>query len=94
MSKRDEFVTKMKAQLDEWNSEIAKLEAKISEKTGPAREKLEPQLEKVRESYRKGRAKLDELGDATEDRFDKVKGEAEHVWKALRQSVNYFRSQL
>jgi len=44
--------------------------------------------------YGKAKAKLDELKDAAEDTFDNAKGEAEHVWKALRQSVKYFRSQL
>ena len=30
MEKRDEYVEKMKAQLDQWNGEIAKWEAKAS----------------------------------------------------------------
>ena len=49
MTTRDEYVEKLKRQLDEWNEDIARLEAKLAELTGPARERLEPYLAKARE---------------------------------------------
>ena len=40
MANRDEYVEKMKAQLDEWNEEIGKLEEKLSAASEATREKL------------------------------------------------------
>ena len=50
MANRDEYVEKMKAQLDDWNEEIGKLEEKLSAASEATREKLEPHLEKVSEA--------------------------------------------
>jgi len=37
MSKRDEYVEKLKAQLDQWNTEVAKWEAKAQKAQAGAR---------------------------------------------------------
>jgi hypothetical protein len=94
MATRDEYIAKMKRQLDEWNGDIDKLEAKIAGLTGPAKEKLEPFLAKAVEGRDAALRKLAELKDSGDASWDKVEGEAEHLWKTLRQSVNYFKSQL
>lgn len=94
MATREEYVAKLKSQLDEWNAEIDKLEAKLAEVTGPAREKLEPYLAKAREGRDEAVRKLAELKNSGEESWDKLEGEAEHLWKTLRQSINYFKSQL
>ena len=94
MSKRDEYVAKMKAQLDEWNEDLEGLEAKLAETAEPIKSKLEPQLAKARSSYASAGQKLSELRGAGEESWDDLTGEVEHVWKALRQSINYFKSQL
>jgi uncharacterized coiled-coil DUF342 family protein len=94
MARRDEYVEKMKRQLDEWNQDIDKLEAKLDEVTGPARQKLEPYLAKAREGRDEAIQKLAELRAGGEESWDKLESEAEHIWKTLRQSINYFKSQL
>ena len=94
MATRDEYVEKLKRQLDEWNGDIDALEAKLAELTGPAREKLEPYLAKAREGSDAALHKLAELKNSGETSWDKLEAEAEHLWKTLRQSINYFKSQL
>jgi len=94
MATREEYVEKMKRQLDEWNGDIDKLEAKLAELTGPSREKLEPYLVKAREGRDAAVSKLAELKNSGEAGWDKLEAEAEHLWKTLRQSINYFKSQL
>jgi hypothetical protein len=94
MATRDEVVERLKRQLDDWNGDIDQLETKLDEVTGPAREKLEPYLAKVRESRNSALKKLSELRASGDESWDKVEGEAEHLWKTLRQSINYFKSQL
>ena len=94
MANRDEYVEKMKAQLDEWNDEIDRLEAKLADTSDETRKKLEPYLEKARESRDRIVAKLAEIKQAGESSFESSKDEVERVWKAFKQSVNYFKSQL
>ena len=48
MSKRDEYVGKLKAQLDQWNTEVAKWEAKAQKAQAGARVEYEKQLKEVR----------------------------------------------
>jgi hypothetical protein len=94
MTTRDEYVEKLKRQLDEWNEDLDRIEAKLAKLTGPAREELEPFVAKAREGRDAAVRKLGELKASSEETWDKLVGEAEHVWKALRHSINYFRSQL
>ena len=94
MSKREEYVERMKQQLDEWNADLDSLEAKLSEMTEPARRKLEPQLSKARDSYASARQKLREIRGAGEESWEDLTDDVEHVWKTLKQSINYFKSQV
>ncbi len=74
--------------------DLDKFEARVSEATEPAKAKLQPQVDKARASYDKAVAKLREMRDAGGESWDDMSGEIEHVWKTLKQSVNYFKSQL
>ena len=49
MSSRDEYVEKMKHQLDEWNKDIDRLEIQISEVQSSAKEELQTRLKQARE---------------------------------------------
>ena len=94
MSIRQEYVDKLKTQLDELNGELDKFEAKIVEMTGPARERGAAELDKARQRYAATMEKLDALRRSGADGFDNARAEVESVWKALKQSVNYFKSQI
>jgi predicted nucleic acid-binding Zn-ribbon protein len=94
MASRQEYVGKMKAQLDEWKDEIDKLEEKISAASEATKERLEPHLEKARVARDAAARKLAELKEAGESSWESVQAEVEHVWKTFKQSVNYFKSQL
>lgn len=94
MSRRDEYIEKMKQQLDTVNAEISRIEIRISETTGQAREKMQSELEKVRAGYEALTAKVDEVRKAGEETFEKYRDEAGHLWKVLNQSINYFKTQV
>lgn len=94
MANRDEYVAKMKAQLDQWNEEIDKLEEKLSAASEASKEKLEPHLEKARVARDAATKKLAELKEAGESSWESLQAEVEHVWKTFKQSLNYFKSQL
>lgn len=94
MSKRDEFIAKLKHQLDEINEDIGELEAKAA----AGREKLgktyDTQVASLRASAASMRTKIDELRAAGDEKWDGLVAEAEKVQKALVRSFNYFKSQL
>ena len=94
MAIRDEYLKKIKTQLDELNDEIDRLEAKLAEAGDETKARLEPYMEKARESRDSVIAKLGELKDVGEASFEWTRDEVEHVWKTFKQSVNYFKSQL
>ena len=48
MTKRDEFVEKMKRRLDEWNAEINRLDEKVQEVKADLKEKYASQIEELR----------------------------------------------
>jgi len=91
---RQEYVAKMQQKLDDWNKQIDTLEGRVSTATGPAKETLREQLDKVRHHYDQGRKKIDEIQEAGESSWHKLREEAENIWDAMRHSINYFRSQV
>lgn len=94
MSKRDQFIEKLKHQLDEINEEIGELEAKAA----AGREKLgqtyDTQMASLKASAAGARAKIDEVRAAGDEKWEALVAETEKVQKALVRSFNYFKSQL
>lgn len=93
-AKRDEYVAKMKLQLDELNAKMDKLEAKASEAKEEARAKYKEEMTKLRQQSKLAKGKLDELKAAGEDSWDVMVAEMEKVRDAFKHSFNYFKSQL
>ena len=93
-AKRDEYVAKMKLQLDELNTKMDKLEAKASEAKEDARAKYKEEMSKLRQQSKLAKGKLDELKAAGEDSWDVMVAEMEKVRDAFKHSFNYFKSQL
>ena len=91
MSKRDEYAERMKQQIDDMNHEIDQLERKASD---AAEKKYDEQIVRLRKEVKQARDKLDELRSASESAWESMVDEVEHVAKTLKQSFNYFKSQL
>ncbi|NGP53225.1 CDK5 domain-containing protein [Thioalkalivibrio sp. XN8] len=94
MSKRDEYAARMKQQIDEMNQNIDELERKAKEANDAVEKKYDEQVAKLRVQVNQATAKLDELKSASERTWEKMVDEVENVTKALKQSYNYFKSQL
>lgn len=94
MTDRNEFINKVKAQLDEWNGEIAALESKLADETGDTKQRLKEALARARDARDAAVRKINELESAGEHTWETVKGDVEHVWEALRSSVAHFKSQI
>ncbi|MBK7677178.1 hypothetical protein [Accumulibacter sp.] len=94
MSKRDDYIEKMKLQLDEVNAKMSELEAKAKEAKADARAKYADQMAKLREQSQLAVTKLDELKAAGEDSWDAMVAEMEKIRDAFVHSFNYFKSQV
>ena len=94
MSKRDDYIEKMKLQLDKTNTKMNELDAKAKVAKADAREKYEEEMGKLREQSQRALAKLEELRVAGEDSWDTMVAEMEKIRDAFVHSFNYFKSQV
>ena len=93
MKKRDEYVAKMKAQLDDLNAQLDKLAVKSKSASKEMQAKYKQEMADLRAKSGQAAAKLDDLKDAGEDAWDNLVAETEKVGDALKHSYNYFKSQ-
>lgn len=88
MSNRDAYVEKLKAQLDQWNAEIDKLEAKGRELQADAQVSYNKRLEDLRIRRDAAAAKLKEIQEAGESAWEDLKAGTEMAWDSLREAVS------
>lgn len=91
---RDEYVEKMKSQLDDWNSEIDKVEARGKEFTGETKKKYDAQISDLRQKVRAVKSKMDELQSSGQDKWEKLMAQINDLSDAIVHSFNYFKSQV
>ena len=91
---RDEtgYVDKMHKELKELEEEFDALMDKAKASEAGLRAKLVQQGNELRSKRDEAKAKLNELAEASEERWQDAREEAERVWKAFQNSVHYFRS--
>ena len=94
MVKRDEYIAKMKLQLDELDVKMDKLEAKAKEAKEDARAKYKEEIANLRQQSRLAQGKLEELKASREEKWDDMVAEMERIRDAIAHSYNYFKSQL
>ena len=94
MSTREDYIAKMKLQLDELDAQMSKLEAKAQEAKDTARDKYKDEMAKLRHQSRLAKGKLADLKAAGEDKWETMVTEMEKVRDAFKHSFNYFKSQL
>jgi hypothetical protein len=94
MSKKDEYVAKMKKQLDDWSTDIDELQVKASLAKAEAKVKYEEQIAALRKKRQEADLKLNEIKAAAEDSWEKLRGESERVWGALKGAVSEFKSRM
>lgn len=84
---REEFIKKMKRQLDELNYHYSlerdKFEAKAQHLSADAKKTFEKELEKLQELRKVAKEKIVDLDVASENAWHDVKQGAEDAWKAL-----------
>jgi conjugal transfer/entry exclusion protein len=92
MSKRDDFVRKMKDRLDGWNQEIDVFEKKIRKIKTDMTDKYQAQIDELRKKRREGDRKLEQVRTAGEDTWAQLKAESEHAWNAMKDALEAFKA--
>ena len=91
MTDRKAFVDKVAAQLKQWDDEIQKLEIKAQKAGSGAKAEYKKQIQELRKKKASAQDRLEDIKDAGEEAWGKVKFGAE---KALDEIKNVFQAVL
>lgn len=94
MSKKDDYVAKMKWQLDDLNTQMHELSAKAKEAKEEARAAYQQEMAKIRHQSDLAKSKMEDLKLAGEDKWDAMVTEMDKVRDAFVHSFSYFKSQV
>lgn len=89
---RDEYVQKLKAQIDQWNAEVSKWEAKAKESQAHMKEEYEKQLGNVRSKRDEAMYQMKLMQNASHDALQEVMRGADEAWKNMQEAFNRARS--
>lgn len=92
MLNRDEYVQKLKEQLDQWNAEAAKWEAKAKAAQDEMKVEYERQLALYRQRRDEGLQKLKEVQAASGEAWMELMRGADDAWKRMQDAFNQARS--
>lgn len=95
MTNRDAYVQKMKAKADEWNADLAKLEAKAKVASADAKIKYHDQIQTLRKQREEAQEKLRELQSASEGAWESLRDGMDAAWgnvgKAFKDAIDRFK---
>lgn len=94
MTTRDDYVQKMKAQLDDLNAKADELAAKAKDARQEVRAKYREEVAAMRHQSKVAADKLDDLRAAGDDRWDAMTAEMDKLRDAFVHSFRYFKSQV
>lgn len=94
MSRRDEYVNKLKEQIDRLNTRLDELEVKAEQASGEAKEAYEARMAQLREMLQPVNDMLHKAKESGEHHWENLEAEAEKTYKAFVHSYNYFKSQM
>ena len=87
MNTRDAYVEKLKAQLDEWDDELDRLDAKAFEAEANEKIKYEEMIKKICHEHEEAQQMLSEIRETSEDAWEELKEGTENVWNSLKESL-------
>jgi predicted nucleic acid-binding Zn-ribbon protein len=90
---REEYVAKIKLQLDDLNTKVDLLDVKMAEAKAEVRASYRSELAKLRHQSDMAGDKLAEMKATGEEAWDRMVLEMEKARDALMHSLNYFKSQ-
>jgi uncharacterized coiled-coil DUF342 family protein len=92
MSSRDEYVRKMQAKLEEWNSEIDELTARADKVKADVKNEYNVQIESLKVKRADARQKIEEFQRAGESALEDMKSGIELAFKSMGNAIGSARS--
>lgn len=92
MKTRDEYVKKLKEQLDRWNAEMTKWDAQAKASQADMKKRYEKELEAVRAQREKALYNLRLLEGASATAWNDFTKGADEAWDRMSQAVTKARS--
>lgn len=92
MIKRDEYVEKLKNQLDQWNAEVAKWESKAKAAQAGAHAEYEKQLQAYRQQRDQALEHLRRVQSASGEAWVDLMRGADDAWAKMREAFEKARS--
>ena len=94
MTPKNEYIGKMKLQLDELEVKMNEVEARAHQASEDARARYQSDLAGLRRQSKLAMSKLEALKATSEDTWESMVAEMEKVSAAFVHSFSYFKSQL
>ena len=89
---RDEYVQKLKTQIDKWNAEAGRWEAQMQAAQGKARQEYAKQLEQVKREREKMLYQMKLLQNASAEAWTDMMRGADQAWKSMHDAFNQAKS--
>ena len=84
---REEYVSRLKAQLDRWNAQASRLETQATAATQELRTRWAKDLERVRAEREKALYQLKLLEGASSTAWHELRRGADEAWTRMREAV-------
>ncbi len=92
-TKREEYIAKLKTQLDQWNAEMAKWESQATQAQAGMRAEYEKQLAAIRQHQGEAREQLRKVQAASGDAWLELTRGADEAWAAMRKAFEKANAQ-
>ena len=92
MNKRDQYVDKLKFQLDVWNAEVSKWEAKAQGAQADMRAEYEKRIEAFRRQRDQGLEQIRKVQGASGDAWVELTRGADEAWVRMREAFEKAQS--
>ena len=83
---REEYVERMKRQIDEWNAKLGKWEGEVQKAQTNVKAQYEVQIKALEKQRDEAVKRLNETRDASQAAWMEVSKGAESAWKAMQSS--------
>jgi chromosome segregation ATPase len=84
MSKRNEYLEKVKEQLEEWEYDIDRLEARLEDAQADGKVKLDKTINELKAKQKELQLKLRDLEGAAEEAWTDIRDGVELAWDSLK----------
>ncbi len=89
---RDEYVQKLKTQIDKWNAEAGHWEVQMKDAQGKVREEYAKQLAQVKSKREEMLTQMKLLQNASADAWTDMMRGADQAWKSMQEAFERARA--